>query len=79
MTQVTVDSTLTDKLETFREPVQLVNEQGRVLGTFRPEVDRSLYRNLQPPLTIDELRQRADKSRGYTTQEVLDHLVSCDG
>ena len=76
MTQVTVDSTLTGRLEKFREPVQLVNEHGRVLGTFRPEVDRSLYRNLQPPLTIDELRRRADKSRGYTTQEVLEHLES---
>jgi hypothetical protein len=76
MTQLTVDSTLTGRLENFREPVQLVDEQGRVLGTFRPEVDRSLYRNLEPPLTIDELRRRADNSRGYTTQEVLQHLAS---
>ncbi len=76
MTQLTVDSIMTDKLNNCREPVQLVDEHGRVLGTFPPEVDRSLYRNLQPPLTIDELRRRADKSRGYTTQEVLQHLAS---
>jgi hypothetical protein len=76
MTQLTVDSIMTDKLDNCREPVQLVDEQGRVLGTFRPGVDRSLYRNLQPPLTIDELRRRADKSRGYTTPEVLERLMS---
>jgi hypothetical protein len=71
-----VDSTTSRKLHEFREPVELVDETGRVLGTFRPPVERSAYRNLQPPLSIDELRRRADKSRGYTTEEVLRHLES---
>lgn len=76
MTQLIVDSTTSRKLHEFTEPVELVDETGRVLGTFRPPVVRSAYRNLQPPLPIDELRRRADKSRGHTTKEVLQHLES---
>ena len=74
MTQMIVDTEMSSRLDQCDEPVELVDPRGRVLGTFRPPVDRSLYRDLQPPLSIDELRRRAHQPNGYTTDEVLRHL-----
>lgn len=74
MTQMVVDSELSSRLDQCDEPVELVDPGGRVLGTFRPPVDRSLYREARPPLSIEELRRRARQPYGYSTDEVLKHL-----
>jgi hypothetical protein len=74
MTQVAIESSVSRKLSQYTEPVQLVDDSGRVLGVFRPPVSVTLYRDVEPPLSLDELRRRASSQIGHTTEEVLRHL-----
>lgn len=74
MTNIVVHSDLIEKLANLTHPVQLCDEQGRVLGEFRPAGDRSLYQGVDSPLTPAELDRRELEAGGYTTDEVLQRL-----
>ena len=71
MTQVAVESNVSRKLSQYTEPVQLVDDHGRVLGVFRPPVSAALYRDLKPPLSLDELRWRASGPIGERTPSTI--------
>jgi hypothetical protein len=74
MTNIVVDAALTQKLAGLSHPVQLCDEQGRVLGEFCPAVDRSLYQGVDSPLSPAELDRRERETGGYTTEELLQRL-----
>lgn len=74
MTQLTIDNSTGAQLAGILEPVELVDANGRVLGTFRPAVDRVAYENVEPPLTLEELRRRSSTPEGCTTEEVHKYL-----
>jgi hypothetical protein len=77
MTRITVDATLRTKLHNLTEPLELCDDSGQVRGRFFPTPDLSRYdpESLQPGVTEEELRRRADSpERTYSTGEVLEHL-----
>jgi hypothetical protein len=72
---VVIDSTLREKLRRFTEVVEFCDEAGQVLGRFLPVLDRSLYEDLEPQISPEELQRRKQtKDKSYTTAEVLKHL-----
>lgn len=80
MQQVIVDKDFLAKLHDLREPLELLDEKGRTLGTVQPDPsrDRELLRTMEIPISEEELRrieQEIDQGcRMYTTAEVLAHL-----
>lgn len=74
MTRITLDAELRDKLQNLREPVELCDENGRVVGRVFPVVDLDEYELVAPPLDEDEIQRRLSAEPRYTTQEVLEHL-----
>lgn len=75
MTQIAVDNVLSEKLRQSHI-VELVDEDGFVLGSFASFQPRPIDASLIPPLTKEE-RQRLLNSQGkYSTEEVLAHLRS---
>lgn len=78
MTTIKVPRSFADILEHARESVQLVDEQGKVLGSFSPAIPI----NANDELTVQEIdsirRRRVSGGRWFTTQEVLAHLQSLE-
>jgi len=74
MTQVTIDQATSEKLCAAKDVVRVVDEQGRVVGTFKPADVPPYDPSLIPPMSIEELRRREQEPGGYTTEEVLRKL-----
>jgi hypothetical protein len=80
MTRILADETLLSKLRNLSEPLELVNNAGRVIGRVVPVedcsdvVDLSKWEPVGPDVTEEELDRRERSDKWYTTQEVLDHL-----
>jgi hypothetical protein len=74
MTRIIVDFATTEMLAGLPGPVELCDERGRVLGEFRPAAHRSIYLDVDAPLTKAELDRREQETGGYTTEEVLERL-----
>jgi hypothetical protein len=70
MNQITVDATTGSQLRTAEEPVQILDQDGRVLGCFAPVVDMSLYATVEPPSSLEELLRRATEGGGRTWPEI---------
>ena len=73
MTRVLVDPDLRRKLLDLRQPLELHDESGRVVGRVIPIVDPSTVASAQPPLSEEEL-QRREQEPDYSTAEVLTYL-----
>lgn len=75
MTEITIDSVTRDQLRDAHETVRLVDEEGRILGTFKP-VDVPPYDPdlIPPPLSDEEIARRIAEPGGLTTSEVLKQL-----
>ncbi len=75
MARIVLDAATIAKLTTELHPVEVCDEQGNVIGTFRPRLDPAKYGPLEPQISEEELERRM-KSNGpwYTTAEVLEHL-----
>jgi hypothetical protein len=53
----------------------MIEETGRVIAHALPTLDPTLYEDLEPRISADELQRRRQRaSRTYTTAEVLSHL-----
>ncbi len=77
MTRVIVDQTLRTRLRDLREPLELCDESGRVVGHVFPAADLSDYEPWEPPVAEEELRRREQSNeKRSTTAEVLTHLES---
>jgi hypothetical protein len=70
MNQITVDPTTGLQLRNAEEPVQIVDQDGRVIGCFAPVVDMSLYAMVEPPSSLEELMRRAGEGGGRTWPEI---------
>jgi hypothetical protein len=71
MTRVLYDAVLREKLPDLDLPIELCDEQGRVLARVFPMPDPSRDL-LEPQISKEELmRRKADPGRLYTTAEVL--------
>lgn len=78
MTHIIVDSGLLAKLQQSRDPLDLCDTAGRILGTFYPKASRADYEAAErdrPKLSEEELRRR-ESGPTYTTAEVINYLES---
>jgi hypothetical protein len=76
MKKVLFDAVLKEKLSDLDEPIELCDEEGRVVARIlpMPDPDRD---DLVPPISDEELRERLDNpGRLYTTAEVIAYLES---
>lgn len=73
MQKLIVDRATRSKLHEIREPLELCDESGHVLGYLTP-ASGSLHHSRQSPHDEDELRRREQETETYSTDEVLAHL-----
>ena len=74
MTDVMIDPLTGDKLSAVREPVRLIDAQGKILGTFSPADDSADDVSLVPPMSVEEMRRLAAEPGGRTLQEIFRDL-----
>ena len=74
MTQVVLDKEVLAKLLNLSIPLEVCDESGRTLGSFQPFVDQSLYRNVQVPVSEEELDARQRVLGGRSLEEILHDL-----
>jgi hypothetical protein len=70
MSRITVDATLRTKLHNLTEPLELCDDSGQVRGRFFPLPDLSRYASnpLEPGVSADELRHRAESTEKLVVQ-----------
>ena len=73
MTRVIVDAQLRGKLLDFSEPLDLCDEEGRIVGRFIPLGTLPPPGYTEPPLS-DEQWKRRQEGPGYSTDEVISRL-----
>ena len=80
MIQVTVGPELAERIRAAKEPVQVVDEAGDVLGSFQvdavmsaDEFRRQIIK-AKSPFTREETEARRHQTGGYTTAEVMAFL-----
>jgi hypothetical protein len=75
MPKITLDATLSGKLQELAEVAELCDPSGRVIGRFIPLVDMSEWEPVSPDVSEEKLdrRERSNEKR-YTTAEVLAYL-----
>jgi hypothetical protein len=64
MNLITVNAELRAKLHGLRDPVDFCDEQGQLLGRFVPYPTVVAPADLEPAISHDELRRRADQFHG---------------
>ncbi|MBP88831.1 MAG: hypothetical protein CMJ64_19315 [Planctomycetaceae bacterium] len=74
MTRVTLDTNTTHRLLEFMQPVEVCDEQGRVVGRFIPRADLNDWEPVSGGVSEDELDRREQETDSLTTSEVLAHL-----
>ena len=74
MVRVTVDQAFCAKLGGLDLPVELCDEQGRVVGHFIPEQNRSAYEGTEPPISDEELERRFREESGRPLSDILHDL-----
>jgi hypothetical protein len=74
MTQIVVDADLRAKLLDLKQKVELVDESGHVLATVTPTANVADWIPWEPPIDPEDMRRRAQSTKWYTEEEVLDYL-----
>jgi hypothetical protein len=74
MTRITIDTQTGNRLIAAGDKVELVDETGRVIGTFHPVPVPPYDSSLISPINPAERDRRAAESGGFTTEEVIEHL-----
>jgi hypothetical protein len=72
MSSVTLDETAVGKLKGLAEPVQVRDEEGKVIGFFRPAP--RVYKKGEIPEITEEEWERSISGQLFTTEEVLRQL-----
>ena len=76
MKKVLYDAVLKEKLSELDSPIELCDEEGRVIARIVPVLDPDRY-DLEPGIREKEFKERlANPGRLYTTAEVLAYLES---
>jgi hypothetical protein len=73
MSRVTLDEASIEKLRSSAAPVQILDAEGKVIGTFTPAM-RVYKRGEVPDISEEELQRRYNESPRMTTEEVLRRL-----
>ena len=73
MTRIILDDATTKKLLDLRQPLELCDASGKVMGHFTPTADRSEPAQVQPELSDAELRRREQEPE-FSTEQVLAYL-----
>jgi hypothetical protein len=80
MTQIVLDSSLSNQLHDLTHPVELCDPSGRVLGRFVPRIDITEWEPVSPAASEEELDRREQAhEKPYATVEVLVLLEKLSG
>jgi len=71
MNQITVDAATLAKLNGLSGPTDFCDEQGHLLGHFVPYPAGIQTSDLEPDVSPEELRRRADDFRGAPLADLL--------
>jgi hypothetical protein len=71
---VPINPVLADTLKSLQTPRCLVDEDGRILGTFFPAGLNREFIDLTPEQFAMIVYRRSNPGRTYTTNEVLAHI-----
>ena len=74
MTNITVDTLTREKLVCAHEPVNIVDADGNVLGTFHPGGRTPAQFPEVEPMDIGEMRRHASQPGGRSLGDILDDL-----
>jgi hypothetical protein len=74
MTKMILDPIMFAKLSKLQAPVELCDDSGRVLGYFSPAVDPESYKEVDIPISEQDLLRAEQENESYTTSEVLAYL-----
>jgi hypothetical protein len=74
MSKVTLDSTISNQLRRFKEPVELLDSCGSPLGTFTPADQETSSSKASVPFTFDELKRFENEPGGRSLDEILADL-----
>jgi hypothetical protein len=67
MTKVVLDKRARAELHDLKEPMQFLDESGRLLGLFTPSVDAAL---LKPQISAEEIKQRLAQGGGRPLADI---------
>jgi hypothetical protein len=78
MTKVTIDPAIRAKLCNLVEPLELMDEDGHLLGFFSPTgvEARSLYENVEIPFSNEEVQRLKTQPPGRPLADILAELQS---
>jgi hypothetical protein len=74
MSKITLDSTISNQLRRFKEPVELLDSGGVLLGTFTPLRDKTSTSQSRIPFTTEELKHFENESGGRPLCEIMADL-----
>lgn len=74
MSQIVFDEVLRSKLGDLRVPVEMCDENGKVIARVTPVYDPDRFGPLEPQVSTDELDRRRESRKWHTTDDVLQHL-----
>ena len=74
MTRIIIDDAMKAKLHNLAEPLELCDQDGRLLARVVPHYDPAEV-DLDPKISQEEIERRsASQEKWYTTAEVLEYL-----
>jgi hypothetical protein len=71
MVNIVVDDELRAKLGDLKSPVTLQDASGRVLAYLTPAKDRSIYDELDPGISDEEIERRLAAGGGMSFSEMM--------
>ena len=74
MIRVTIDQAIRAKLHNLMMPLEICDETGNTRGYFRPIADPDLYKDVQVPISEQELQRREREGSGRPLHEILKDL-----
>jgi hypothetical protein len=74
VTNIVVDDVLLARLGNLQSPAILRDSSGRALGYITPAVDPSLYAELEPEISEEELAEREALGGGRPLADILADL-----
>ena len=74
MTRMVLDKDTIAKLFNLSRPLEICDESGSTLGHFLPVEDKEIYRNIQIPISEEELEKREREPGGRSLKEILHDL-----
>ena len=76
MNQITIDADLAAKLADAKQPVEVYDQQGRLLGVFKSEAYRQFVEEALAacPVSAEELKRRMGQKGGRPLKDILADL-----